>query len=136
MSKISSKTFLNIVIFILASALLCLMLGSSSDQLPPWLSKIVYSDFFKRMGINQIIFNLSVAGLTSIVMFFLLVRVPEWERQKRIKRHLKTSYKTFKQRAIEIFVSSVGHSSDKKTIDLLMDPSEFRKFFKEKYKLD
>ena len=132
LSQLYSKTKLDLLLAILALILLWVMLASSSDPLLPTLEGTPLAAAFEqfRTG-NQIAFDLSVGALSAIGMFYLLVRLPEYERKNRIKRHLQASYKSFKQSIIQIFVGAVQGSYNSEIIERLMDQKQFREFFKE-----
>jgi hypothetical protein len=98
LSQLYSKAKLDLLLAVLAVILLWVMLASSSDPLLPALKGTVLASAFEQFGTgNQIAFDLSVGFLSAIGMFYLLVRLPEKERKNRIKRHLQSSYKSFKQ---------------------------------------
>jgi hypothetical protein len=134
LSKLYSKTKLDLLLAVLALILLWIMLVSSSDPLLPVLKGTVLASAFEQFDTgNQIAFDLSVGAISAIVMFYLLVRLPEYERKNRIKRHLQSSYKSFKQSIIQIFVGAVQGSYNSEIIERLMDQKQFREFFKEPY---
>lgn len=118
----------------LALTFLWLALASCSDPLLPVLRETIIRTAFQQFSTgNQITFDLSVGVLSAIAMFYLLVRLPEYEKKIRIKRYLLLSYNSFKQSVIRIFVGSIQSSYDTEIIDRLMDQKTFREFFKEPY---
>lgn len=110
------------------------MLIASSDPIFPSLNGTVLSSMLDLFGNRkQIAFDLSVGALSAIGMFYLLVRLPEHERKTRVKRHLISSYESFKRSNIQIFLSTQQTSYNVDLVDKLMEQKQFRNFFKEPY---
>lgn len=134
LSRLYTKTKLDILLAVVALTCLWLMLATSSDPILPSLKGTPIAAAFQQFGTgNQVTFNLSVGVLSAIGMFYLLVRLPEYERKNRIKRHLQVSYLSFKRSIIQIFVGALQGSHDSDMVDRLMNQGAFRDFFKEPY---
>jgi hypothetical protein len=134
LSRLYTKAKLDLFLAVLAIVCLWLMLSASSDPVLHWLKGTPIDAAFEQFNTgNQVAFDLSVGVLSAIGMFYLLVRLPEYERKSRIKRHLKFSYQSFKRSVIQIFVGAIQGSYDTETVDRLMNQREFRDFFKEPY---
>lgn len=134
LSRLYTKAKLDILLVVLALICLWLMLATSSDPILPSLKDTPIAAAFQQLGTgNQVAFDLSVGVLSAIGMFYLLVRLPEYERKNRIKRHLQFSYQSFKRSVIQIFVGTIQGFYDSETVDRLMDQRAFRDFFKEPY---
>lgn len=134
LSRLYTKTKLDILLVGLALICLWLMLATSSDPILPLIKDTPIAAAFQQFDTgNQVAFDLSVGVLSAIGMFFLLVRLPEYERKNRIKRHLQFSYRSFKRSVIQIFVGSVCGSYNSETVERLMDQKSFCNFFKEPY---
>jgi hypothetical protein len=134
LSRLYTKAKLDLLLAALAFTCFWLMLKASEDPVLPWIKGMSIADNFNQFGTwNQIPFNLSLAVLSAIGMFYLLVRLPEYERKSRIKRHLEHSYQSFKRSVIQVFVGSIQGYYDTETVDRLMNQKEFRDFFKEPY---
>lgn len=132
LSRLFTKTKLDIQLAVLALICLWLMLATSSDPLLTSLEGTAIAAAFQQFSAgNQVAFDLSVGALSAIGMFYLLVRLPEYERKNRIKRHLQFSYGSFKRSVIQIFVGTIQGSYSSEIIDRLMDQRQFRDFFKE-----
>lgn len=134
LARFYTKAKLDLFLGVIALICFWLMLSASSDPLLPWLNGTPLASAFEQFSTgNQIAFDLSVGALSAIGMFYLLVRLPEYERKNRIKRHLNFSYQSFKRSVIQIFVGSIQGFYNSETVDRLMDQREFRAFFKEPY---
>jgi hypothetical protein len=134
LSRFYTKTKLDVLLAVLTVICLWLMLSASSDPVFPWLQETMVAAAFEQFSTgNQIAFDLSVGVLSAIGMFYLLVRLPEYERRSRIKRHLQFSYQSFKRSVIQIFVGAIQGAYNTETVDRLMEQRQFRDFFKEPY---
>ena len=134
LSRLYTKVKLDILLAVLVLMCLWLMLATSSDPILDSLKGTPIAVAFRQFGTgNQVAFDLSVGVLSAIGMFYLLVRLPEYERKNRIKRHLQFSYQSFKRSVIQIFVGAIQGSYDSATVGQLMDQRVFRDFFKETY---
>ncbi|MEQ1531249.1 MAG: hypothetical protein ABL925_18175 [Methylococcales bacterium] len=134
LTRFYTKTKLDVFLAGLAVTCLWLMLSASSDPVLPWLRGAMVAAAFEQFTTgNQIAFDLSVGVLSAIGMFYLLVRLPEYERKSRIKRHLQFSYQSFKRSVIQIFVGAIQGAYSTETVDKLMEQRQFRDFFKEPF---
>jgi len=136
-SRFYTKKKFDLVLLIVAIFCLWMMIAASSDPVISFLQHSKIEKLFTQFKTgNSIIFNLSVGSLSAIGMFYLLVRLPEYEQKNRMKRHLKASYLSFKTSIIQIFVGSVNGSYNTDIIDQLMETKNFKEFFKEPYSKD
>lgn len=134
LSRLYTKAKLDLLLAMVGLFCLWLIFATSSDPLLPLLQGTLFAAAFEPFSTgNQILFDLSVGTLSAIGMFYLLVRLPEYERKNRIKRHLQSSYESFKRSVIQIFVGAIRGSYSKDIVDRLMDQQQFRKFFKEPF---
>jgi len=134
LTRFYTKAKLDVFLAGLAVTCLWLMLSASSDPVLPWLRGAMVASAFEQFTTgNQIAFDLSVGILSAIGMFYLLVRLPEYERKSRIKRHLQFSYLSFKRSIIQIFVGAIQGVYNTETVDKLMEQRHFRDFFNEPY---
>jgi hypothetical protein len=46
---------------------------------------------------NKVAYDLGLGGLTSLMFYGLLVRLPDWRRRRRIKRLLSNRYRVFNE---------------------------------------
>lgn len=134
--RLYTKAKLDLMLAIIGLVCLWLMFTTSSDPLLPSLQGTPFAAVFQQFPTgNQISFDLSVGAISAIGMFYLLVRLPEYERKNRIKRHLQSSYESFKRSVIQIFVGAIQGSYSSEIVDQLMDQKQFREFFKEPFVL-
>lgn len=111
-----------------------IMLIASTDPIVPSLSGTELASVLDLFGPRkQIAFDLSVGVLSAIGMFFLLVRLPEWERKNRIKRHLQSSYESFKRANIAIFLGAIQEPLSRELAEQLMEQNRFQDFFQKPY---
>lgn len=82
-------------------------------------------------ALAKILYDLSIGGLTSLMFYFLLVKIPEWTRRERLKRSLKQHYRAFKHDMISTIVGVADGSYSVDTVERLMDQTAFRAYFKE-----
>lgn len=85
---------------------------------------------------NQIVFDLSVGVLASIFMYYLVVRIPEYQKRRRLRANLATTYLSFKEDSIAIYLSCIMGSYPSVLPNQLSDQVEFRSFFKEQHTPD
>jgi hypothetical protein len=79
---------------------------------------------------KKLIYDFGVAGLTSLIFYGLLVRLPEFERRRRIKSSLREHYRHFKRGCISTIVGVVERTYSTKMADELIDQKKFRAYFK------
>ncbi len=81
---------------------------------------------------HKLIYDLGIGGLISLVFYGLLVRLPEFERRRRIKRRLRQQYRLFKKDCIATILGVVDGTYDPDLVDELLDQNKFRDYFKQK----
>lgn len=114
-------------------SLLCvfLIIKSSGEMVEVSGLKNIFQSF--SFG-NTIIFTLSSGMLVSIWFYFLVVYLPEKQKKKRVKESFLSQYREFKRQLIlHIFnaYSKANISEPYVDTDLLIDPDEFKAYFKE-----
>jgi hypothetical protein len=116
----------------LATCLL-LMLKTSNDPLVSWLQGTKVGTIFSKLPTgNEVAFNLSAATASAILMYYVLVKIPEQQKKKRVKAHLLRTYDRFKEQCIATFVGLAdGHYSGE-TVQSLMSSEKFKEYFKER----
>jgi len=134
LSRLYTKARFHLLLAVLALICFWVMLAASSDPLPRFLEDTPIAAALQQFSTgNQGAFDLSIGVLSAIGMFYLLVRLPEYERKNRIKRHLNISYQSFKRSVIQIFLGAIQGSYNSETVERLMDQRTFRDFFEEPY---
>ena len=99
-----------------------LMVMSSSDRLPALLRGTVAEAVLSQFAIGVIV---------SLLIYVLVVRVPERSKRKRVRRSLRLQYNSFKEESIKVFLGSLQGSYNPDLVERLKDREEFRRFFKE-----
>lgn len=110
-----------------------LMLKTSNDPLVPLLTGTMVGIIFSQFPTgNEVTFNLSAATVSAILMYYVLVKIPEQQKKARAKAHLLRTYDRFKEQCIATFVGLAdGHYSGE-TVKSLMRAENFKKYFKER----
>jgi hypothetical protein len=110
------------------------MLVSSSDPVLPSISGTAAHELLKQFQTgNQIAFDLSVGVLAGVFMYYLVVRVPEQGKRRRLRKNLAETYKSFKEDSIAVYLSCFMSSYPAELPETLSEQTEFRKFFKEQH---
>lgn len=124
-------------LFLVVLSLICiaLVIKTSGDPLWSLLSGAGIASSLNRFATgNDIIFNLCVGIFSSVLMFFLVVRLPEFWKRRRLRRNLERSYNSFKEQSIQLFLGCIQTSYGLDQREELKDQNRFRVFFKEPYK--
>lgn len=128
------KFALDALLVALTMICMVLMLIASSDQRPEQLKGTFAQSFFKQFATgNQIIFDLAIGFIAGIFMYYLVVRLPEYGKRRRLRSHLKSTYESFKQECIVVYLSCFMLSYPAKLPSELLDRDKFKAFFKESY---
>ena len=85
---------------------------------------------------NQIIFDSAVGINVSLIIYVLVVWLPERNKRERVRRNLQLQYDAFKEECIGIFLSALGGEYGLDEINRLKDRDEFRRYFKESFSPD
>ncbi|MER8591810.1 hypothetical protein NKH33_09425 [Mesorhizobium sp. M1182] len=78
---------------------------------------------------NKLAYDTGVGVFLSLVFYWLLVRVPEMQKRKRLKKSLTTQYRMFKQDCLATMVGVTVGAFKMETVHQLMGQNEFRAFF-------
>lgn len=84
----------------------------------------------------KVFYDLGIGVLVSLVFYYLVVRLPEYQRRQRLKRSLELRYRSFRLRCIEIMLAVADGGFAGEQPEALLNPEEFRKYFKTKVKPD
>jgi hypothetical protein len=125
--------------FLFALSLLSsvLMLVASTDPVVPSISGTAANELLMQFQTgNQIVFDLSVGVLASIFIYYLVVRIPEYQKRRRLRANLATTYLSFKEDSIAIYLGCIMGSYPSGLPRRLSDQVEFRSFFKEQHTHD
>lgn len=133
-SHLYTRTRLDLLLAVVATISVWVMLSASSDPVVSWLRGTPIEAAFRQSPAgNQVAFGLAVGVFTALLTYYLLVRLPEHDRNARIKKHLVRSYIQFKEAVVAILVSSVHGVYDPSEIEKLCNHEMFRAYFKQPY---
>lgn len=109
-----------------------LMLTTSSDPLPDSLRGTAVGALLTQFPTgNQTIFDVAVGIVVSLILYVLVVWLPEQNKPKRIRRSLQLCHEQFKRECIRAFLDALGEGHEPALIDRLKDRHEFRLYFDE-----
>ena len=87
------------------------MAVTSEDRLPVALHGTSVGSWLMQLPTgNQIVFNLAVGLLAGVLVFFLVVRIPERTKRHRVRRNLALAYDSFKEASIAVFLGAISTS--------------------------
>jgi hypothetical protein len=126
------KFALDVLLLALSIACAGVMFVASSDPLLEILKGTSAQDFLSQFTTgNQIAFDLAVGLLAGVFMYYLVVRLPEYEKRRRLRGHLGSTYKSFKEECISVYLSCFMPSYPSELPHELLDRNTFKTFFKE-----
>ncbi|WP_154674565.1 hypothetical protein [Mesorhizobium erdmanii] len=79
---------------------------------------------------NKLAYDIGTGSLVSLVFYGLLIRMPEGQKRRGIKRSLELHYRMFKKDSIAIFLGAADGSYSPDQVDKLLDQAVFRDYFK------
>jgi len=74
--------------------------------------------------------------VVSLFVYVLVVRLPAWQKKKRLKAHLLRRYDDLKRQCITHFLWACGEPAASDLIEELKDLDTFREFFKTPVSVD
>jgi hypothetical protein len=80
---------------------------------------------------RRVIYDLSIGSLVSLIFYWLIVRLPEYQRRQRIKRSFAGRYRRFKEDCIGVMLGVADGTYDGSLVDELIEQKKFRKYFTE-----
>ena len=80
----------------------------------------------------KIIYDLSVGAMITLIFFFLVVWIPDYQRRQRLKKSLEIHYKDFRKDCIQIMLLVADGSYSVDVPETLMEQDKFRDYFHEK----
>jgi hypothetical protein len=116
----------------LTFACVIVMFIASSDPVLPSIRGTAAHGLLKQFQTgNQIAFDLSVGLLAGVFMYYLVVRVPEQTKRRRLRTNLVETYRSFKKDSIAVYLGCFMPSYPAELPETLSKQAEFRKFFSE-----
>jgi len=80
---------------------------------------------------NTIFHTIASGAVISLFFYWVLVEFPRYKKRERLKRIFASQYRSFKLQCIDIFLVLSNSRNDSETAVRLLEPDEFRKYFKE-----
>ncbi len=109
-----------------------LMFKASTDPRPIYITNTWLEPLFTPFPTgNQIIFDLAVGVIVSLVIYLLVVRLPEVQKKQRLKAHLARQHNDFKEATLLRMLWACNGSASMALLRELMDRQRFRNYFKE-----
>jgi hypothetical protein len=131
------RNALDVALWLLGSVSSLLMLKASTDSRPEFIKETWFEQIFKPFSTgNQIVFDIAVGTVVSLFVYVLVVRLPEWQKKKRVKAHLLRRYDDVKRQCITHFLWACGEPAASDLIEELKDLENFKEFFKTKVSHD
>jgi len=131
------RNTLDLALWLLGLISLLLMFKSSTDPRPDFVKGTVFEGVFKPfVNGNQITFDVTVGIIVSLFVYVLVVRLPAWQKKKRLKAHLLRRYDDLKQQCLMHFLWACKEPAESELIDHLKNQASFRAFFKKAVSAD
>jgi hypothetical protein len=80
---------------------------------------------------NKIIYDLAAGTLVSLLLYVLVVRIPDYQRRQRIKRSLTKQYENFREECITIMLMVSDGTFKWGFHRELIDQVKFKEYFKQ-----
>ena len=81
---------------------------------------------------NPIVFNLSASYIASVILWVLVVWLPERRRRAILRTNLRNHYKLFREEVVHILLRAAAdgsHAIDMELPKKLAEPASFREYF-------
>jgi hypothetical protein len=80
---------------------------------------------------NKIIYDIAVGSFISLIFYLLIVRLPENQRRRRLKKSFREQYTNFREECIEIMLMVADGTFEWGFHRTLIDQDKFKEYFKE-----
>lgn len=80
---------------------------------------------------NKILYDLAVGVLVSLLLYVLVVRVPDYQKRQRIKRSLTKQYRSFREDCIAIMLMVSDGTFVWGFHEELIDQAKFKEYFQQ-----
>jgi len=132
-SRFLRKHALDLALAAIAIACVPIALKSSSDPIPAWVSDTWLEPVLLQFSTgNQLLFDLALGVLISLLLYVLVVRIPEFRKRKRHRAHLLRKYSDLKEECIMNFLFACNGTADLDLVEELKDRERFKAYFSEK----
>jgi len=72
---------------------------------------------------------IGIGALVSLGFYYLIVRLPEYQRRQRLKRSLTLRYRAFRLDCIDIMLAVADRQAGLVKPETLFEPKQFREYF-------
>jgi len=104
---------------------------ASADYFPSWAEGTWIENVLIQFETgNQIIFDVSVGAIVSLLIYLLVVRIPEFRKRSRLRDNLRRRYSLLKEECIMNFLWACGEPAGLDLVDQLKDRETFKSYFK------
>lgn len=122
----------DIALWLIFAASVLVMLKTSTDPSPAWAKGTWVQRALSPFSTgNQVAFDVSVGLLVSLLVYVLVVRVPERAKRKRLKNSLGRQYIELKEACIMQYLFACDGSANLDLVSRLLDQDTFKRHFKE-----
>jgi hypothetical protein len=123
---------LDIALWLLAAISFFLMLKSSTDTRPEFIKGTLLEGLLTPFPTgNQITFDITVGIIVSLFVYLLVVRLPAWQKKRRLKVHLIRHFDDLKNSCIMHFLWACNQPTESDLIERLKNQKDFMTFFNE-----
>ena len=77
----------------------------------------------------KVLYDFGVGGLVSVLFYWLLVRIPENAKRRRVRRGLERQFRAFKTECLSVILGTVEGVIDLETVEGLLEQRAFRDYF-------
>jgi len=88
--------------------------------------------FAHAKAFYKMFYDLGVGALVTLAFYFLVVRLPDYQRRQRLKRSLELHYRAFRLNCIELMLLVADGELGSVKPEALLDPEKFREYFKQR----
>ena len=81
---------------------------------------------------NKIFYDLAAGALVSLLFYVLVVRVPDKQKRKRLKKSLARHYRNFREDCIGLMLAVADDTYDSGLPQKLLEQEEFKNYFNQK----
>lgn len=133
MARFLRKHALDLALSAIAIVCVPIALKSSSDPVPAWLRDTWLERVLLQFSAgNQLLFDLALGVLISLLLYVLVVRIPEFRKRKRHRAHLLRKYSDLKEECIMNFLFACNGTASLDLVKELKDREKFKAYFSEK----
>jgi hypothetical protein len=79
----------------------------------------------------KVLYDIAIGALITLAFYYLVVRLPDYQRRQRLKRSLQAHYKAFREDCIKTMLLVADGSYSGELPEALLEPDKFRDYFKQ-----